>query len=57
MGLDSCPVGFAKFITQAKDYYLLNIPDTEQLHLALIIGYGNEKPSIHERIENNAVYL
>ena len=57
LGMDSCPVGFAKFITQTKDYYLLNVPDTEQLHLAIIIGYGNEKPAIHERIENNAVFL
>ena len=57
MGLDTCPVGMAKFVTQAKDYYLLNIPDTEQLHLAIIAGYGDEHPQIHEWIENNAVYL
>ena len=56
LGLDTCPVGFAKFVTQTKDYYLLNIPDTEQLHLAIIVGYGNEESNIHERIENNAVY-
>ena len=57
LGLDTCPVGFAKFVTQTKDYYLLNIPDTEQLHLAIIVGYGDEKPDIHERLEDNAAYI
>ena len=56
IGLDTCPVGFAKFVTQTKDYYQLNIPDTEQIDLAIIVGYGNEQPKIHERIENNVVY-
>lgn len=57
IGLDTCPVGFAKFVTQTPDYFSLNIPDTEQVHLALIIGYGDEHPEVHERIENNAVYI
>ena len=57
MGLDTCPVGFAKFVTQTKDYYLLNIPDTEQLHLAIIAGYGDEEPDVHERLEDNAAYI
>ncbi len=57
LGLDSCPVGFARFITQAKDYYKLNIPDEEQVQLAIIVGYGDEQPEVHERMENNAVYL
>ncbi len=57
VGLDTCPVGFAKFITQTRDYYLLNIPDSEQVHLAITIGYGDEHPETHERIENNAIYL
>ena len=57
MGLDTCPVGFAKFVTQTKDFYILNIPDSEQLHLAITVGYGDEEPEVHERIENNAVYI
>jgi len=57
VGLDTCPVGFAKFISQTSDYYLLNIPDTEQVQLAIIAGYGDEQPEIHERIENNAIYI
>lgn len=57
LGLDTCPVGFAKFVTQTKDYYTLNIPDTEQVDLAIVVGYGDEQPAMHARIENNAVYL
>jgi nitroreductase len=57
LGLDSCPVGFAKFVTQTKDYYRLNIPDTEEVHLAIAVGYGDEQPVMHERIANNAVYI
>ena len=57
LGLDTCPVGFAKFVTQAKDYYLLNIPATEKIHLAITVGYGDEHPAIHERIEDNASYI
>jgi nitroreductase len=57
VGLDTCPVGFAKFITQAKDFFSLNIPASEQVHLAITLGYGDEHPAIHERIENNAFYV
>lgn len=57
LGLDSCPVGFGKFIEKAKDYSKLNIPSTDQVHLAIIIGYGDESPEIHERNGNNAFYL
>ena len=57
LGLDTCPVGFARYVTQAKDYYRLNIPDTEKIELAIVAGYGNESPEMHERIVDNAVYL
>lgn len=57
LGLDSCPVGFAKFITQTPDYFSLNIPESETVQLALVIGYGDQQPDIPERIENNAVFL
>jgi nitroreductase len=56
LGLDSCPVGFAKFIEKTKDYNKLGIPKDEQIHLAIIIGYGDENPEIHERNKKNAVY-
>ncbi len=57
IGLDTCPVGFAKFVTQTRDFYSLNIPGTELVQLAVIAGYGDEQPEVHERIENNAVYI
>lgn len=57
LGLDSCPVGFGKFVEQTEDYSKLNIPSTDQIHLAIIIGYGDETPDIHERIKDNAYYL
>jgi len=57
MGLDTCPVGFGKFIMKAKSYSKLNIPNMEQVLLAIIIGYGNETPEVHERKRDNVVYL
>jgi nitroreductase len=57
LGLDSCPIGFGKFIEKAKDYSKLNIPSTDQVHLAIILGYGDESPEIHERNKNNVFYI
>ena len=56
LGLDSCPVGFAKFIEKTKDYNKLGIPKDEQVHLAIIVGYGDESPEVHERSKENAFY-
>lgn len=49
LGLDSCPIGFGKFVEKTKDYPKLHIPETEQVQIAIIIGYGDENPEIHER--------
>jgi nitroreductase len=57
LGLDTCPVGFGKFIMQAKSYDKLKIPKKEQVLLALIIGYGDETPSVHERKKDNVTFL
>ena len=57
LGLDSCPVGFGRFVTKTKDYYTLGIPATEEVQLALIIGHGDEHPKPHDRVENNVMYL
>lgn len=57
LGLDSCPIGLAKFVEQSSVYSQLNIPKSEQVNLAIIIGYGDEMPEVHERNKNNAVYL
>lgn len=57
LGLDSCPIGFGKFVEKTKDYSKLNIPQTEQVQIAIIIGYGNETPEIHERKKNNVFWV
>ena len=57
LGLDSCPVGFGKFVEKTKHFSKLNIPSTDQVHLAIIIGYGDETPEVHERNKNNIFYI
>lgn len=57
LGLDSCPVGFGKFVEKTSDYSKLRIPETEQILLALVIGYGDETPEVHERKNNNVFYV
>jgi len=57
MGLDTCPVGFARFIMQTKDYATLHIPNTETVALAITLGYGDEHPTAHERVKNNVHFI
>ncbi|XZF15172.1 nitroreductase family protein [Chitinophagaceae bacterium MMS25-I14] len=57
LGLDTCPVGFGKFVTDTEHYSLLKIPDNEDVLLAITVGYGDEHPKAHARIEDNAVYI
>jgi len=57
LGLDSCPIGFGKFVEKTKDYSKLNIPETEQVQIAIIIGYGKENPEIHERKKDNVFWV
>lgn len=57
MGLDSCPVGLAKFVDQTKIYPKLGVPDTEHVNLAIVIGYGDENPEAKERIKDNLYFI
>jgi nitroreductase len=57
LGLDSCPVGFGKFVEKTKNYSKLNIPIDDQVHLAIIIGYGDENPKVHKRDKDNVFYI
>lgn len=57
IGLDTCPVGFAKFVMQTKSYSKLNIPQSEQVMLAVVLGHGDEEPPVHERKQNNVSYI
>ena len=57
LGLDSCPIGFAKFIENTDEYKELNVPSSEEINLAVVIGYGDELPSVHERKQNNVKFI
>jgi nitroreductase len=57
LGLDSCPVGFGKFVNHVKDYELLKVSAEEEVLLAVIIGYGDEMPIIHERKKGNVLFI
>jgi nitroreductase len=57
LGLDSCPIGFGKYVEHTKTYSLLNIPASDEVKLALIVGYGDETPEMHKRIRNNAFFI
>ncbi|MFI5137128.1 MAG: nitroreductase [Sphingobacteriales bacterium] len=57
LGLDSCPVGLGKFVEQTDIFYKLRVPATEKVHLAVILGHGDETPEAHERIKENAVFI
>jgi len=56
-GLETCPVGLAKFVEQTKQYPKLKIPETEEVQLAVVLGYGDEKPEMKERKQDNCIYL
>ena len=57
LGLDTCPIGFAKYVDETEIYHELNIPKSEKVYLAVILGYGDETPIFHERKKDNAVFL
>ena len=57
LGLDTCPVGLGKYAQQTKMLSKLKVPKGEKIELAVIIGYGNEKPKVHKRKKNNITYL
>ena len=57
IGIDSCPVGLAKFVEDTKIYGTLHIPEKERVMLAVIFGYGNEVPEIHKRKKDNLIFI
>ncbi len=57
LGLDSCPVGFAKYLKHTKSYSMLPAKPGEHIHLAVILGYGDELPEVHKRIKNNLIII
>lgn len=57
LGLESCPIGFGKYVQETKIYPRLKVPPTEQVHLAVILGYGNESPEMHKRNKENVFFI
>ncbi|GCC50379.1 nitroreductase [Chryseotalea sanaruensis] len=57
LGLDTCPIGFAKFLAKTDRISILGMPSSEQIQLAIIVGYGNENPPVHERKKDNVKYV
>jgi len=57
LGLDSCPVGFGKFVENTEHYPELKIPPNERIELSVIFGYGDESPKVHKRETNNVTYI
>lgn len=56
-GLDTCPVGFGKFIERTSLYSQLEIPATDQVMLSIVLGYGDEEPPMPERIKDNIFHI
>lgn len=57
LGMDTCPVGLARFIENTPVYPELHVPDSESIQLAIVLGYGDEKPEMYKRKTDNIYYL
>ncbi|MFZ1677548.1 MAG: nitroreductase [Saprospiraceae bacterium] len=57
LGLESCPIGFGKYVEQTKMYSRLKILSSEKVHISIIFGYGDETPEVHKRITDNVMYI
>jgi nitroreductase len=56
-GLDTCPIGFAKLLEKTDKLSVLGMSSSEEIKLAIIAGYGDEDPPVHERKKDNVKYL
>lgn len=57
LGIDSCPIGLAKFVEDTKIYEKLKISSGDRVMIAVIFGYGDETPEVHERKSDNLFFL
>lgn len=57
LGLDTCPVGLAKFLEKTDKVSILGMSPREEIQLALIVGYGDETPPTHKRKKNNLKFI
>jgi nitroreductase len=56
-GLDTCPIGFAKFLQKTNKVSVLGMSSSEEIKLAIIVGYGDEQPKVHERKKDNVKFI
>lgn len=57
LGLDTCPVGLGTYVEKTSIFSRLQIPASEKIKLTIILGYGNESPEVHKRIEDNLLFI
>ena len=57
LGYDSCPVALAKAIEKTDLYKEIQIPTSEEIKIAVVLGYGDEKPKTPERKTDNIIFL
>ncbi|QHS55329.1 nitroreductase family protein [Mucilaginibacter sp. 14171R-50] len=57
LGLDSCPVGLAKYIDQTSLYQQLEASESEKVQLAIVFGYGAESPSMQPRARHTTIFI
>lgn len=57
LGLDTCPVGMVKYAGNAEIFNRFDLPVTDQVKIAITLGYGDEHPLPAERIKDNARFI
>ena len=57
IGLDTCPIGFAKLLQKTDKISILGMSTSEEIKLAIIVGYGDENPPVHERKKDNVKFI
>ncbi len=57
LGIGSCPIGMGKYAEHTKIYPRLRIPESEQVNLAIILGYGDEEPEMKDRVKDNLYFI
>jgi nitroreductase len=57
LGLDTCPIGFAKLLEKTDKLAILGLSASEQIQLAVVVGYGDEQPKVHERKKDNVKFI
>ncbi len=57
LGVDTCPIGFVKYLNETKTPSSIGIPENEILILAISLGYGDEDPLVKSRQKDNVKYI